>query len=71
MIPQLNHSRHIEGEGLMVGSVGAVSSAAGIQELLVAAVAQILEQSTQAALLNLQIAAGNPDGVGENIDVSA
>jgi len=56
----------------MVGSIQPVGmSAMDIQQLLAQAIAQILDQATNVALLNLQMIAGNPEGVGENIDIVA
>ena len=57
----------------MVGPVQPVAvTASDLSALLVQAVTQILEQSTELALLNLKVAAGaNPDGIGELLDVLA
>ena len=57
----------------MIQAVSPVSqSAVDLTQILALAVAQIVEQSTQLALLNLQVAVGgNPEGVGELLDVLA
>jgi hypothetical protein len=57
----------------MVDAVQPVSfSAVDIQQFLALAVSQILEQATDIALLNLEMSTGgNPEGVGENVDVVA
>jgi len=57
----------------MVGSVQPVAfSATDVQQFLALAVSQMLEQATDIALLNLEMTAGgNPEGVGENIDMVA
>lgn len=54
----------------MIQSVQPVSNAAvDLSQILALAVAQIVEQSTQLALLNLELAVGNPEGVGELLDI--
>ena len=57
----------------MIQAVSPVSqSAVDLTQILALAVAQIVEQSTQLALLNLQMAVGgNPEGVGELLDILA
>lgn len=57
----------------MIPAVQPVSSGgADLSQILALAVAQIVEQSTQLALLNLQVAVGaNPEGVGELLDIIA
>jgi len=57
----------------MVSGLGAaLSTQALVLQLLQAAVVQALEPATDLALLNLQLnAGGNPEGVGELLDVIA
>lgn len=57
----------------MIPSVSPVSGGAvDLSQILALAVAQIVEQSTQLALLNLQATlGGSPEGVGELLDILA
>jgi hypothetical protein len=57
----------------MIQSISPVSpGAVDLTQILALAMAQIVEQSTQLALLNLQVAVGaNPEGVGELLDILA
>ena len=61
------------GGPLMVsGLEGALSTQQLVAQLLQASIVQALEPATDIALLNLQLnAGGNPEGVGELIDVVA
>ncbi len=55
---------------MVSGLEGALSAQALVLQLLQAAVVQALEPATDIALLNLQLnAGGNPEGVGELLDI--
>jgi hypothetical protein len=73
-ISQYPHNEEMEEVGSMVSGLdGALSTQALVAQLLQAAVAQSLEPATDIALLNLQLNAGggNPEGVGNLLDVIA
>ncbi|MCA9433394.1 MAG: hypothetical protein KC940_22940 [Candidatus Omnitrophica bacterium] len=57
---------------MVSGLEGALSTQQLVAQLLQASIVQALEPATDIALLNLQLnAGGNPEGVGELIDVVA